>query len=144
MAVRDATPVSFCCLSHLLPRLYLHDLITKPNLPDFIRPHSPLSVHSNCSSVSVQTYESLADTVLCSFCAQRFSSTSPTRIPYRCHMPGTTTYRSLNAIVAQPENCPFRVYNTIQLKNITTKSENNGNQRRMFQLPSVPYCRMLL
>ena len=29
------------------------------------------------------------------------------------------TYRSLNAVVAQPKNCPFGVNTTIGLKNIT-------------------------
>ena len=39
------------------------------------------------------------------------------------------TYHSLSAIEAQPKNCPFGVNTTIQLKNVTAKSDNNGIQR---------------
>ena len=39
--------------------------------------------------------------------------------------------------MAQPENCPFGVTTTIELKNTAT-SDNNGIQRGMFQLSSVP------
>ena len=36
-----------------------------------------------------------------------------------------TAYRSLNAIVAQPKNCPFGFNTTNELENITTESYNN-------------------
>jgi hypothetical protein len=48
------------------------------------------------------------------------------------------TFRSLNAIVAQPKNCPFGFNNKTELKNITTTSVNNGNYQVMFQLTNVP------
>jgi len=35
-------------------------------------------------------------------------------------------YHSLNAITAQPQNCPFGDNTMIKLKNVTTTSENNG------------------
>jgi hypothetical protein len=36
------------------------------------------------------------------------------------------TYRSLNAIVALPKNCPFGVNITIRLKNLTTTSDSSS------------------
>jgi len=35
-------------------------------------------------------------------------------------------YHSLNAMAAQPKNCPFGDTTTFKLKNVTTTSENNG------------------
>jgi hypothetical protein len=40
--------------------------------------------------------------------------------------PRAPMYRSLNAIVAQPKDCLFGVNTTIELKYITTTSENYG------------------
>jgi len=48
------------------------------------------------------------------------------------------TFRSLNAIVAQPKNCPFGFNNKTELKNITTTLNNNGIYQVMFQLTNVP------
>jgi len=48
------------------------------------------------------------------------------------------THHSLNAIVAKSKNCPFVVNTTIELKNITNKSNSNGIQQGIFQLTSVP------
>jgi len=42
------------------------------------------------------------------------------------------TYYSLNAIVAQSKSCPFTVNITIELKNVTTASDNSDTQRGMF------------
>jgi hypothetical protein len=47
------------------------------------------------------------------------------------------TYRSLNAIVAQPHNCPFGIYTMMELETIY-KSNNTGIQRGIFQLTSLP------
>jgi len=47
------------------------------------------------------------------------------------------TYYSLNAIVAQSKSCPFTVNITIELKNVTTASDNSDTQRGMFRLRSV-------
>ena len=41
-------------------------------------------------------------------------------------------HRSLNAIVAQPQNCPFLVNPTIELTNITTSPRSNGTYRGVF------------
>jgi hypothetical protein len=49
-------------------------------------------------------------------------------------------YRSLNATVEQPKNCPYGIDITIVLKNITSLSDNNDTIvicRGMFQLTSV-------
>jgi hypothetical protein len=46
-------------------------------------------------------------------------------------------FRSLNAIVAQPKNCPFGFNNKTDLNNITTTSDNNGMYQVMFQLTNV-------
>jgi len=48
------------------------------------------------------------------------------------------TYHSLSAIEAQPQNCPFAVNTTIQLKNVTATSHNNDIQRGPLCLRSVP------
>jgi len=42
------------------------------------------------------------------------------------------TYCSLNAIVAQSKSCPFAVNITVELKNVTTASDNNDIQQGMF------------
>jgi hypothetical protein len=47
------------------------------------------------------------------------------------------TLRSLNAIVAQPKNCPFGFNNKTELKNKKTTSDNNGIYQVMFQLTNV-------
>ena len=49
-----------------------------------------------------------------------------------------TTFRSLNARVAQYKNCSFGVNTTTVLQNITLTSDNNGIQMVMFRLRSVP------
>ena len=41
----------------------------------------------------------------------------------KCNM---VTYRSLNSIMAQRKNCPFRVNTTIEFKNVTAISDNTG------------------
>jgi len=48
------------------------------------------------------------------------------------------TYRGLNAIVAQPKHCPFRVNTTIEFTNIRNATDNTGIWWSMFQLMSVP------
>ena len=47
------------------------------------------------------------------------------------------TYSSLQAVIAQPQNCPFGVHVMTELENVTTSS-NNGIQRVIFQLTSLP------
>jgi hypothetical protein len=47
----------------------------------------------------------------------------PSAEPFNIRAVGT--YGKLNAIVAQPKNCPFGINTTIELKNIIT-SNNNG------------------
>ena len=47
-------------------------------------------------------------------------------------------YHSLKAIVAQSKNCPIGVNSVIEIKRIRAVSENNGIQRAVFRIRSVP------
>jgi hypothetical protein len=53
-------------------------------------------------------------------------------------LPNNNTYRSVNAILAQSKNCPFGANSTIELKSVTTTSNNTdtlASQNTPRQMP---------